>query len=84
MSGNDTISPIELIDKCVGHKIWILMKNDKELLGTLRGFDDFFNMVLDDVSEYQYVDGVKKEIKTDSILLNGAYITLLIPGGEPL
>ena len=33
----------ELIDKCIGHKIWILMKSEKELLGTLRGFDDFFS-----------------------------------------
>jgi len=27
------------------------MRGDKELVGTLRGFDDYVNMVLDDVTE---------------------------------
>jgi hypothetical protein len=46
--------PLELIDRCIGSRIWIVMKGDKELVGTLRGFDDYVNMVLDDVEE-QYV-----------------------------
>ncbi|PSK55161.1 U6 snRNA-associated Sm-like protein LSm5 [Elsinoe australis] len=33
--------PLELIDKCVGSKIWVIMKGDKEFSGTLLGFDDF-------------------------------------------
>jgi small nuclear ribonucleoprotein (snRNP)-like protein len=45
--------PAELIDKCIGSKIWIVMKNDKEFVGTLRGFDDYVNMVLEDVTEYE-------------------------------
>lgn len=31
----------ELIDKCIGSRLWIVMKGDKEFLGTLRGFDDY-------------------------------------------
>jgi small nuclear ribonucleoprotein (snRNP)-like protein len=51
--------PLELIDKCVGSKIHIVMKNEKELVGTLLGFDDFVNMVLEDVTElYVRVLGV--------------------------
>ena len=38
-------------DKCIGSQIWIIMKGDKELVGTLRGFDDYVNMVLEDVTE---------------------------------
>lgn len=30
------ILPSELLDKCIGSKIWILMKGEKELVGTLR------------------------------------------------
>jgi hypothetical protein len=45
------ILPLELIDKCIGSRIWILMKGDKELVGTLLGFDDYVNMVLEDVTE---------------------------------
>ena len=31
----------------MGHKVWILMKSEKEFVGTLRGFDDFVNVVRD-------------------------------------
>ncbi|KAH7576320.1 hypothetical protein JRO89_XS01G0035200 [Xanthoceras sorbifolium] len=44
--------PSELIDRCIGSKIWVIMKGDKELVGTLRGFDVYVNMVLEDVIEY--------------------------------
>ncbi len=37
---------IELIDKCVGSKIHIIMKSDKEIVGTLLGFDDFVSILL--------------------------------------
>jgi U6 snRNA-associated Sm-like protein LSm5 len=30
------ILPSELIDRCVGSKIWVIMKGDKEIEGTLR------------------------------------------------
>ncbi len=43
--------PLELIDRCVGSSIWVIMKGDKEFSGTLLGFDDFVNMVLEDVTE---------------------------------
>ncbi len=41
----------ELIDKCIHSRIWVIMKGDKEVVGTLRGFDEFVNMVLEDVTE---------------------------------
>ncbi|KAL5203143.1 hypothetical protein ABZP36_014095 [Zizania latifolia] len=43
--------PSELIDRCIGSKIWVIMKGDKELVGTLCGFDVYVNMVLEDVTE---------------------------------
>jgi len=39
------LQPLALIDKCIGSRIWILTKGDKELVGTLRGFDEYVNMV---------------------------------------
>lgn len=65
----DANTIIELIDRCVGSKIWVVMKTDKGMLppttnplstpmlmvaeftGTLTGFDDYVNMVLEDVTE---------------------------------
>ncbi|RZC79953.1 hypothetical protein C5167_042529 [Papaver somniferum] len=53
MSSNPSqLLPSELIDRCIGSKIWVIMKGDKELVGTLRGFDVYVNMVLEDVTEY--------------------------------
>lgn len=39
------VLPLELVDKCIGSRIWVIMRGDKELVGTLRGFDEFVNMV---------------------------------------
>jgi hypothetical protein len=76
----------ELVDKCIGSRLWIIMKGDKEVTGAtrrshaarqtltdrwpadrrspfppsvclsacagvLKGYDDFVNMVLEDVTE---------------------------------
>ena len=45
------LSRAELIDKCIGSRMWVIMRGDKEIVGTLRGFDDYVNMVLEDVTE---------------------------------
>lgn len=31
----------ELIDKCIGSQIWVIMKSEREFTGKLLGFDDF-------------------------------------------
>ena len=43
--------PSELVDRCVGSRIRVIMKGEKEMVGTLRGFDVAVNMVLEDVVE---------------------------------
>lgn len=73
--------PLELIDRCVGSRIHIILRGDKEIVGTLRGFDDYVNMVLDDVIEYENTpDGLRKT-QLKQILLNGNNVALLVPGG---
>eukprot|EP00511_Aplanochytrium_stocchinoi_P013915 CAMPEP_0204878916 /NCGR_PEP_ID=MMETSP1349-20130617/183_1 /ASSEMBLY_ACC=CAM_ASM_000710 /TAXON_ID=215587 /ORGANISM="Aplanochytrium stocchinoi, Strain GSBS06" /LENGTH=62 /DNA_ID=CAMNT_0052036069 /DNA_START=182 /DNA_END=370 /DNA_ORIENTATION=+ len=59
------------------------MKGDKELVGTLTGFDDFVNMVMEDVVEYEMTPEGKRKNKLDQILLNGNNICILVPGGSP-
>merc|ERR1712216_279652 len=75
--------PSELVDKCVGSRIWVIMKGEKEMVGTLRGFDVYVNMVLEDVIEYEMTPEGRRETKLDQILLNGNNIALLVPGGMP-
>lgn len=59
-----------------------MMKSDKEIVGTLLGFDDFVNMVLEDVIEFEITAEGRRVTKLDQILLNGNNITMLIPGSE--
>lgn len=73
--------PMELIDKCIGSRIQVIMKNEKEIVGTLVGFDDYVNMVLQDAIEYESTTDGKKKTKLDEILLNGNNITMMLPGG---
>ena len=81
MSGS-TLLPLELVDRCIGSQIHVIMKGDKELVGTLRGFDDYVNMVLEDVTEYEITPEGMRVTKVNQILLNGNNIALLVPGGE--
>eukprot|EP00994_Dinema_validum_P004325 NODE_2365_length_712_cov_18.167421_g1918_i0.p1 GENE.NODE_2365_length_712_cov_18.167421_g1918_i0~~NODE_2365_length_712_cov_18.167421_g1918_i0.p1 ORF type:complete len:117 (-),score=33.70 NODE_2365_length_712_cov_18.167421_g1918_i0:361-663(-) len=74
--------PLELIDKCIGSRVWIIMKSDKELVGTLRGFDDYVNMVLEDVIEYEITPEGRRSTKLDQILLNGNNVCMLVPGSD--
>ena len=59
------------------------MKNEKEFVGTLRGFDDYVNMVLEDVTEYESTPEGRRTTKVDQVLLNGNNVVLLVPGSSP-
>lgn len=80
-----TVFNPELIDKCIGSSIWVIMKEEKEFVGTLVGFDDYVNMVLEDVTEFQQ-SGPGKYTKLPTVranmLLNGSNIAMLVPGGS--
>jgi U6 snRNA-associated Sm-like protein LSm5 len=53
------ILPLEVMDKCIGRKMWVIMKEDKEFYGTLIGFDEFMNMHMEECKEYATKDGRK-------------------------
>jgi U6 snRNA-associated Sm-like protein LSm5 len=59
-----------------------MKSSDKEIVGTLLGFDDFVNIVLEDVTEFEMTPEGRRITKLDEILLNGNNIAMLIPGGE--
>ncbi|VDL90806.1 unnamed protein product [Schistocephalus solidus] len=80
--GSTHLLPLELIDKCIGSRIHIIMKNDKEMVGTLLGFDGYVNMVLVDVTEFEFTAQGKRITKLSHILLSGSHIAMMVPGGE--
>ncbi|KAJ1660242.1 RNA-binding protein lsm5 [Dispira simplex] len=74
--------PLELIDKCIGSKIWVIMRSDREFVGTLSGFDDYVNMVLENVTEFEQTPEGYHKNQLEQILLNGNNICMLVPGGQ--
>ena len=46
------------------------MKGDKELVGILRGFDDYVNMVLEEVTEYEITPEGTKTKKIGSFFFS--------------
>lgn len=75
--------PQELLSKCVDERVWIIMKNSREVVGVLKGYDVYVNMVLEDVTEYERTSqGVIKN-NLEKILLNGNNVAVLVPGGDP-
>ncbi|RLV94818.1 Oxidative stress response two-component system protein SSK1 [Spathaspora sp. JA1] len=71
------ILPLEIIDKSVGNKVRVLMTSDKEFYGKLIGFDDYVNMVLEDVVEVGG-DNINNE-PGKKMLLNGGHVAMIIP-----
>ncbi|NWU72213.1 LSM5 protein, partial [Pterocles burchelli] len=74
--------PLELVDKCIGSRIHIVMKSDKEIVGTLLGFDDFVSILWWKCLRPEITPEGRRITKLDQILLNGNNITMLVPGGE--
>ena len=59
------------------------MKGDKEFYGRLRGFDDYLNMMLEDVTEFSYKGQGSERIMLSQhkhMLLNGSHICMMVPG----
>jgi U6 snRNA-associated Sm-like protein LSm5 len=75
----ENLLPLELIDKCVGSQIWVIMNGGKEFTGKLVGFDDYVNMVLENVTE---IDATEGNVQLPKILLNGNNICMMVPGGD--
>lgn len=69
--------PLELIDKSIGKKVRILLTGEKEFVGTLLGFDDFVNMVLENAQEYDNEGPSGSVLK--KMLLNGGHVSMIIP-----
>uniref|UniRef100_A0A8C7SKS6 U6 snRNA-associated Sm-like protein LSm5 n=1 Tax=Oncorhynchus mykiss TaxID=8022 RepID=A0A8C7SKS6_ONCMY len=73
--------PLELVDKCIGSRIHIVMKNDKEIVGTLLGFDDFVSVESFLLTTLLFFSEITPEgrriTKLDQILLNGNNITMV-------
>ncbi|WEJ94294.1 Two-component response regulator SSK1p [Yamadazyma tenuis] len=70
-----TVLPLEIIDKSIGKVVTVLLTTDKEFTGKLVGFDDFVNVVLEDVTETDSEGNTDGPVKI--MLLNGGQIAMI-------
>lgn len=79
------ILPLEIIDKTVGQPVWIVLQSNREFTGTLIGFDDFVNVIVENAQEItigadlQDIPVIKHNGR---MLLSGNSIAMLVPGGK--
>lgn len=80
------VVPLEIIDKTVNQKVWIILQSNREFTGTLVGFDDFVNVILEDAVEWTNNSGSSDLDKVmehhGRLLLSGNSIAMLVPGGK--
>lgn len=70
--------PLELIDQCIGKKIRAYLRYHQVYEGTLVGFDDLVNLVLDNVTEISSEE-TKKEEPIKRMLLSSRALTMIAP-----
>lgn len=68
--------PLELIDQCIGKRLRAFLRDKHVFEGTLVGFDDLVNLVLDDVVE---VGASVQSEPTKRMLLSSRTLTMLAP-----
>ncbi len=67
--------PSNLLNASLGDKVEILLKDGRELTGTLIGFDDHMNLVLEDTEE----ETKDRKRRIGTIVLRGNNVVTLNP-----
>ncbi|MFO7792273.1 MAG: LSM domain-containing protein [Candidatus Saliniplasma sp.] len=67
--------PSNLLNASLGDKVEILLKDGRELTGTLIGFDDHMNLVLEDTEEQTQ----ERKRRIGTIVLRGNNVVTLNP-----
>ena len=69
------VMPLSLLEKSLNKKVTLLLKDSRLLEGTLTGFDDYLNMVLEDTEETN-ADQVKRR---GTVILRGNNVVSITP-----
>jgi small nuclear ribonucleoprotein len=69
------VMPLSLLEKSMNKKVTLLLKDSRLLEGTLVGFDDYLNMVLEDTEETN-ADQVKR---LGTVILRGNNVVSIAP-----
>ncbi|MGC8506058.1 MAG: LSM domain-containing protein [Thermoplasmata archaeon] len=69
------IMPMKMLEESLNKKVSLLLKDNRILQGILSGYDDYMNMVLDEVEESG--DNVTKKIGT--VVIRGSNVVRIVP-----
>ena len=69
------VMPLSLLEKSVNKKVSLLLKDNRVLEGTLSGYDDYLNMVIEDTQETNG-DQVKR---LGTVILRGNNVVSITP-----
>ncbi len=68
--------PFDLLNKSVGQRVFIRLKNNVNIRGRMSSFDAHMNVVLEEAEE---LDGSELKTKLGTILLRGGNIIFVSP-----
>ncbi|MEM0466765.1 MAG: LSM domain-containing protein [Candidatus Thermoplasmatota archaeon] len=63
--------PLDILEKSVNQKLLLLLKDSRRIEGKLLGFDEYMNLVLDEVEE---TDKDEKKRRLGRIILRGSNV----------
>ncbi|MCL4357003.1 MAG: LSM domain-containing protein [Candidatus Thermoplasmatota archaeon] len=67
--------PMKLLEENLNKKISLLLKDNRTMEGLLTGYDEYMNMVMDDVEEI----GNETTRKLGSVIIRGSNIVRIVP-----
>jgi small nuclear ribonucleoprotein len=69
------VQPLQILEKSLNKKISLILKDDRVLVGTLVGYDDYMNMVLEDTEETQG----EQVRRVGTVVLRGNNVVTIAP-----
>ncbi|MEE9237493.1 MAG: LSM domain-containing protein [Thermoplasmata archaeon] len=74
-TGGFVVLPLTVLEKSLDKEVTLLLKDDRILKGTLVGYDDYMNMVLEGTEETQG-DQVRR---IGTVILRGNNVVTIVP-----
>ncbi len=67
--------PMKMLEENISKKVSLLLKDNRRLTGVLAGYDDYMNMVLNDVEE----ESDESRRKLGTVIIRGSTIVRISP-----
>ncbi|GGM77778.1 RNA-binding protein [Thermogymnomonas acidicola] len=69
------IMPMKMLEESLNRQVSLLLKDNRVLEGTLTGYDEHMNMVLEDVEE----SGENVTRKLGTVVIRGSNVVRIVP-----